>query len=85
MPYDVYLKKSAEKELKSLPDKLHDRIVNIILSLKANPLPPNAKKLHGRDGFRVRVGDYRILYIVSREEKKIEVVSIAHRKEVYRV
>jgi mRNA interferase RelE/StbE len=84
MPYTVKLKRSAEKELGNLPAKIHDRVINILLSLKENPLPRNSKKLRGREGWRIRVGDYRILYIIDESVKNIEVISVAHRKEVYR-
>jgi mRNA interferase RelE/StbE len=84
VPYTVKLKRSAEKELGKLPPKIHDKIINILLSLKEKPFPRHSKKLHGRDGWRIRVGDYRILYIVQESEKNIEIVSVAHRKEVYR-
>ena len=70
--YTVHLKKSAEKELKKLPD------------LKSKPVPAKAKKLKGKEGFRIRVGDYRILYIIVEKELKIEIISIGHRKDVYR-
>ncbi len=52
MPYIVTLKRSAEKELEHLPNKIHDRIVNHLISLKENPRPNKAKKLHGREGYR---------------------------------
>jgi mRNA interferase RelE/StbE len=84
MPYTVYLKRSAEKELDKLPARLHDRIIEVLLSLKDNPYPHNAKKLHGREGFRLRVGNYRVLYIVGEEDKRIEIISVADRKEVHR-
>jgi mRNA interferase RelE/StbE len=84
MPYTVYLKRSAEKELGALPAKIHDRIVTVLLSLKDDPFPRNAKKLHGREGVRVRVGDYRVLYIVDDADKRIDVISIADRKDAYR-
>ncbi len=84
MAYAVYLKRSAEKELDRLPAEAHDRVVRRLLSLRHNPRPPGTKELHGREGYRARVGDYRILYLVSEEEKKVEIVSIAHRKEAYR-
>ena len=83
MTYTVKLKRSAEKELGNLHAKIHDRVINILLSLKENPLPRNSKKLHGREGWRIRIGDYRILYIIDEAEKIIEVISVAHRKEVY--
>ena len=84
MPYTVYLKRSAEKELEELPPKIHDKIVAVLLSLKDNPFPRNAIKLHVREGVRIRVGNHRILYIVDDTEKRIDVISIADRKEVYR-
>ncbi len=85
MPYTVKLKRSAEKELDNLPTKIHDKVVNILLSLKENPFPRNFKKLRGREGYRIRVGDYRILYLIDESDKNIEVISVAHRKEVYRI
>lgn len=84
MPYTVKLKRSAEKELENLPTRIHDKIINLLVLLKENPIPSNSKKLHGREGRRIRVGDYRILYIIDESDKKIEVISVAHRKEVYR-
>ena len=82
--YQVNLKRSAEKELERLPDKIHNRIVHRLLLLKKNPRSQNAKKLRGREGYRIRVSDYRILYIINDENKKVEIYSIAHRKEAYR-
>ena len=84
MPYVVYLKRSAEKELDRLPAEVHDRVVKRLISLRDNPRPRGTKELHGREGYRIRVGDYRILYVINEKEKRIEIVSIAHRKEVYR-
>lgn len=84
MIYVVSLKRSAEKELDDLPKKMHDKIVEHLFSLKENPRPICAKKLHGREGYRTRVGEYRILYIVDDLRKKVEIFSIAHRREVYR-
>jgi mRNA interferase RelE/StbE len=84
MPYHVRVKESAEKELEHLPTRIHDKIINILLSLKENPFPRNSKKLYGREGWRIRIGDYRILYIIDESDKNIEVISVAHRKEVYR-
>ena len=84
MAYVVSLKRSAEKELERLSTKTHDKIVARIISLKEDPRPSGARKLHRREGYRIRVGDYRILYIVDDAKKKVEVFSVAHRKEVYR-
>jgi mRNA interferase RelE/StbE len=84
MSYAVYLKRSAEKELDLLPAEVYDRIIKQLISLRDNPRPHGTKKLHGREGYRIRVGDYRILYVIDEKEKKVEIVSVAHRKEVYR-
>ncbi|MCL4501764.1 MAG: type II toxin-antitoxin system RelE/ParE family toxin [Deltaproteobacteria bacterium] len=62
MPYVVYLKRSAEKELADLPQTVHQRIIKRLLALKTNPRPHGFKKLGGGDRYRIRVGDYRILY-----------------------
>jgi mRNA interferase RelE/StbE len=61
MTYTVNLKRSAEKELVCLPPKIHNKIVDRRISLKADPRPNTVKKLHGREGYRIRVSDYRIL------------------------
>jgi mRNA interferase RelE/StbE len=56
----------------------------MLISLKENPRPLGVKKLKGQEGYRIRLGNYRILYLVDDRERKIEIFSIAHRKEVYR-
>jgi mRNA interferase RelE/StbE len=84
MSYKISLKRSAEKELAALPQRIHDKIIKAILSLKTNPYPRNAKKLHGREGARLRVGNYRVLYLVRDSNREIEIFSVADRKDVYR-
>ncbi len=84
MAYTVFLKSSAEKELERFPTRIHDKIVERLISLKEDPRPSGAKKLRGREGYKIRVGNYRILYVINDAEKKVEVFSIAHRKDAYR-
>jgi mRNA interferase RelE/StbE len=85
MNYTVRLKRSAEKELEDLPDHVHDRIVKRLLALEQNPRPRGVKKLKGRaEEYRLRVGDYRILYVVDDAIQVVEVIAIRHRREVYR-
>lgn len=84
MPYVVHLKRSAEKELADLPREVHRRIIKRLLALRANPRPPGAKKLWGGDRYRIRVGDYRVLYTIDDALQKIEVSAVGHRREVYR-
>ena len=85
MSYLVKLRRSAEKELDSLPEKLHNRIVSALSALKENPLPIGVKKLQGREGYRIRIGGYRVLYVIDKSKKVVDVFSIADRKEVYRL
>mgnify|MGYP001113235711 CR=1 FL=1 len=84
MPYAVHLKRSAEKELSDLPREVQQRIIKRLLTLKANPRPPGAKKLGGGDRYRLRVGDYRVLYTIDDALQKIEVSAVGHRRELYR-
>ncbi len=84
MTYQVNLKRSAEKELERLPKEIHDKIVKRLFSLKDHPHIPGAKKLLGGERYRIRVGQYRILYGVDESQQIIEVFSVGHRKEVYR-
>ncbi len=60
------------------------RVSKAILALEKNPFPPGCKKLKNRDGFRIRKGDYRVLYLADPKLKQIVIGSIAHRREVYR-
>ena len=84
MPYAVHLKRSAEKELAGLPEKVHRKIIERLLGLKDNPRPPRSKKLWGGERYRIRVGDYRVLYTIDDARQKIEVSAVGHRREVYR-
>lgn len=84
MPYSVYLKKSAEKELLSLSSATHDKVVKHLVELEQNPLPKGVKKLRGIEAYRLRVGDYRVLFQINSKKKIIEIIAIAHRKDAYR-
>jgi mRNA interferase RelE/StbE len=84
MAYGIFLKRSAEKELGRLPKKVHDRIVSRLLDLYGDPRPVGARKLQGRDAYRIRVANYRVLYTIDDSARRIEVISIGHRREVYR-
>lgn len=82
--YRVALKSSAQKELFRLPDPASARIFQKIKALGADPRPNGCKKLiGGRNLWRIRIGDYRVIYIIYDEIKKVEVTRIAHRREVY--
>ena len=82
--YNVALKRSAVKELEQLPPKDRTRIVTRIRALAANPRPPGCEKLSGQERYRVRQGNYRILYEIDAAVVRVIVVRIAHRRDVYR-
>ena len=82
--YDVALTSSAEKELKKLSGQLTARIVPRLENLASNPRPPGCKKLVGGDDeWRIRVGDYRLVYTIDDAKLLVEVTRIRHRSEVY--
>lgn len=82
--YAVELKSSARKELESLPDSVLSRVVRKLESLTGNPRPAGCKKLKGyKDLWRVRAGDWRVVYIIDDPAKLVSVTRIAHRREVY--
>ena len=80
------IKASAAKELEAIDGApTRRRIVDAIQTLAADPRPAQCKKLAGRDtAYRLRVGDYRIVYTVSGREVVVEIINIGHRREVYR-
>ncbi len=82
--YNLEIKRSAVKELEDLPAKDRSRIVARIQLLADDPRPPGSEKLSGQERYRVRQGDYRILYEIHDQVLLIVVVRIGHRREVYR-
>lgn len=82
--YKIEIKESAVKELNSIPRKDLKKIVQKIRSLSDNPRPNGCVKLSGRERYRIRQGDYRILYSIENEILVVYVIKIGHRKEVYR-
>ena len=87
MSYQLLQLPTAKRQLRKL-DKTHNpflrRIISSIESLSEDPRPPRAEKLTGRADWRIRVVDYRILYVIDEQNKTVTIVSVAHRREVYR-
>ena len=82
--YSLNIKSSAQKELDALDDAVFARIDRKILMLAENPRPSGCKKLKGYKGlWRIRVGDYRVVYSVDDECTSVDITRVAHRKEVY--
>jgi mRNA interferase RelE/StbE len=83
--YRVFLERAAEKQLKQLPAKLHDRVIEAVQALSKDPRPTGCRKLTGTDNdWRIRVGDYRVIYEIDDKAREIRVNRIRHRREVYR-
>lgn len=83
--HTLLIKKSAEKELNRIDTQYTDTIIIKTDALKEDPFPPGCRKLVGSDSsYRIRIGDYRVVYTVDSEEKIITVVSIRHRKDAYK-
>lgn len=83
--YNVIIKASAKKELAALPKPVIVRLIAAIESLAVEPRPNGVRKLTGTNNiYRVRVADYRVVYRIEDDTLIIEVVRVAHRKEVYR-
>lgn len=82
--YEIRIKKSAEKDLNLLNEKYFHSIIERIKLLKTNPLPNNVKKLRGSGYYRIRSGDYRIIYEIDFNNRSIEVYSIVHRSVAYK-
>ena len=82
--YKILFKKSVEKDFKSIPDKDLVKIMECIESLSYNPFLPGSKKLSSQERYRIRQGNYRILYSIQDEEHTVWIIKVAHRKNVYR-
>ena len=82
--YKITIKKSAAKELSDIPKKDLPKIVKRIQTLAQNPRPNGSQKLSRKEQYRVRQGDYRIVYSVDDKVLAVDVVKIGHRREVYR-
>jgi mRNA interferase RelE/StbE len=82
--YAIEVKPAARKELEALPDNILSRVIRKVGSLGHMPRPAGCKKLKGyKDQWRVRVGDWRVVYIIDDTAKLVSVTRIAHRREVY--
>ncbi len=83
--YRVFLERAAERDLKQLSAKVHDRVITVLQMLAKNPRPPGCRKLTGTDNdWRIRVGDYRVIYEIIDDIGLVRVNRVRHRREVYR-
>jgi mRNA interferase RelE/StbE len=83
--YRITIKNSAAKELEALPKKDLQRIIKRIQTLAQNPRPDGSQKLSGQEQYRIRQGDYRIVYSIEDKNRIIDIVKIGPRREIYRL
>ncbi len=84
MSYRLSIPRSVNKRMERLPVEVYDRVDSAILALADDPRPPGCARLRGREDWRVRVGDYRIVYGIDDERRLVEILNVAHRRDVYR-
>jgi len=82
--YAVDFASGAARQFRNLSEDIQNRLEPRINALADNPRPAGAKKLKGTEGYRLRVGDYRILYEIQDDTARVLIVTIGHRREVYR-
>lgn len=83
MAYQIAIKNSAIKSLAKIPEPYFSALKNSIYALAENPRPTGCKKLKGRDSYRIRVADYRVIYEIADKVLSIEVIAIGHRRNIY--
>lgn len=83
MKYEVTIERAALKALQKIPTADRDRITRLIEGLAENPRPAGVKKLTGRNGWRARMGDYRVIYEIKDRTCHILVLDVGHRKDIY--
>lgn len=84
--YEIVFKKSAAKELQGLPQKIQQKILDAVQLLSLNPYTEllQIKRMKGTDSlYRIRIQDYRVIYLIENQIIKVTIIKIGHRKEVY--
>ena len=85
MHYKIEIVRKAEKDFKKLPKELQSRIQEAIFNLAVNPRPHNVRKIEGgTNEYRIRIGDYRVVYTIKNKDKIITIYRVRHRKDSYR-
>ena len=83
MAYQIVIKKTAIKSLSKIPEPYFSTIRTAIFNLADAPRPNGCKKLKGREAYRIRVADYRVIYEIEDKILLIEVIAVGHRKDIY--
>lgn len=84
MPYRIEVRPAAARQLRKLDPQTARRIQGVIALLADDPRPPASRPLTGRPAWRVRVGDYRVIYTIEDDRLVVVVITIGHRRDIYR-
>ena len=84
MNYTLFIQRNAQKELATLPSNIYHQIKQTIFELSTNPRPIGCRKLTGRNGWRIRIGNYRVIYEIDDKKNTVLILHIGHRRDVYR-
>jgi mRNA interferase RelE/StbE len=83
MNYAVSILRRAQKELGQLSSPSFERVCGAVTALSGNPRPPGCRKLVGREGWRIRVGDYRVIYEIDDPARTVLILHVGHRRDIY--
>lgn len=83
MAYILSFSRQAIKELEKINEPFYSNIKQAIINLSENPRPVGYIKLKGRDGYRIRIGNYRVIYEIFDDQLLIDIISVGHRKDIY--
>jgi mRNA interferase RelE/StbE len=81
--YKLFIEKAVYKQLKNIPERDYQKVMISIAALANNPRPPGCKKLKGRLGYRIREGNYRVIYEINDKILTVTVIEAGDRKEIY--
>ena len=84
MDYTVGIRRHAQRELAKLPQEIHESVCDAIRDLGQNPRPPGCLKLRGYEGWRIRTGNYRVIYEIDDQQQTVTILHIGHRRNIYR-
>jgi len=83
--YEVLLERRAQRDIKKLPAEVFHRIIPSIKALAEDPKPPGCRKIAGsKNDWRIRIGEYRVIYEIDEHAEAVRVMRVRHRREVYR-
>ena len=82
--YDLRIRRQAQRELAQLPSGIYEKVRDTVWMLANQPRPAGCRKLKGREGWRIRAGDYRVIYEIDDQQSTVTVLHIGHRRDVYR-